>query len=228
MNEMNSGGNIIPLFPIPVAKININRKFTKEELQLCLTDIPMYRDKEQGMSNHRSEDAYLFDNFAEELKDIKSFCKHELLRYLKEIEGADTNLAGLRITQSWLNLTKPQESHHPHTHPNSYLSGVLYIKCLPNDHIVFRNRSHRMYNNMEFPKKKETQTNSLNIGQVITEGDLIIFPSWVPHYVDLNETKYHERISLSFNSFPTGEMGNYDGATHLKFPKLTAVLATRI
>ena len=49
----------------------------------------------------------------------------------------------------------------------------------------------------------------------VKEGDLIIFPSWVPHYVDVNETKDKERISFSFNTFPIGEMGDYYGS-HLK------------
>ena len=207
--------SILSLFAIPVVKVNMNREFTKDELQLLLSDVPMHKD-EKGMQNHRSKDLCLFDNFAEELKDIKKFCEDELERYLKEIEGADTDLATLRITQSWLNNTKPQESHHPHAHLNSYLSGVLYVSCLPNDNIVFGNRLQGMFNNMEFPIKKTTIWNAKNFKQNITEGDLIIFPSWVQHGVSPNETKNRERISLSFDTFPIGEMGNDDGFTHLK------------
>ena len=183
MNEMT----INAIFPIPVTKININRKFTKEELQLCLTDLPMYIEKEAGMFNHRSKETYLFENFPN-LKDIENLCKHQLKNYLEKIEGVDTNLANLRITQSWLNNTKPGESHHSHVHPNSYLSGVLYIKCLPNDRLLFRNRSYGMYNNFEFPKN-DTVWNARIVGQTVTEGDLIIFPSWIPHSVSRNETK---------------------------------------
>jgi len=135
---------------------------------------------------------------------------------LEEIEGVDTDFARLRITQSWLNKTKPGESHHLHHHSNSYLSAVLYICCLPNDHINFEKRSYGLYNNLEFLKKKSTEWNANRIHINVEEGDLIIFPSWVPHYVDLNETKNRERISLSFNTFPVGEMGDYDGLTHLK------------
>ena len=31
------------------------------------------------------------------------------------------------ITESWLNKTEPGQYHHRHWHPNSVLSGVLYI-----------------------------------------------------------------------------------------------------
>ena len=208
---------IIPLFPIPLVRTNIGRDFTKDELQLLFSDIPMYKDTGEGVSNHRSKDFYLFDNeFAERLKGIKKFCELQLVWYLENIEGVDTDLATLRITQSWLNKNKPNESHPRHFHPNSYLSAVLYITCLPNDSINLENRAYGLYNNMIFPKKKTTNWNSSGFKQNVTEGDLIIFPSWVLHHVDLNETKNRERISLSFDTFPIGEMGDYGGATHLK------------
>ena len=204
-------GKVMSLFPTPVVVVNIGRSFTKDEAD-CITDIPM----KSGKSNHQSKDRYLFDNYSETLKDIKKFCEQEHELYLKEIEGANTDLAGLRITQSWLNKTKPGESHHPHTHLNSYLSGVLYITCLPNDSIILENRMQGMFNNIIFPIKKRTAWNSVGVTIMITEGDLILFPSWIPHSVNRNETKNRERISLAFNTFPIGEIGNYDNVTHLK------------
>jgi len=202
---------IIPLFPTPVTMTNIGRDFTKKELQFFLTDIPMKEEKEGGASNHRSKDYYLFDNFAEELNDIKSFCEFHLKQYLEEIEGVDIDLATLRITQSWLNKTKPQGHQFSHFHNNSYLSGVLYISCLPNDNINFSDRMYGSYNNMEFSKKKATGWNPIGAKVNVKKGDLIIFPSWIPHHVDMNNTD-KERISLTFNTFPIGEMGNVIGS----------------
>ena len=207
--------SVISLFPTPVVVTNIDRDFTKDELQLFLTDIPMWKDEKLRALNYRSKEHYLFDSHVDILGDIKKFCESQLKDYMEEIEGVDTNLAGLRITQSWLNKTKSGESHHMHYHPNSYLSAVFYITCLPNDSINIKNRSFENYNNMRFQKKKMTTWNSNVVGVNIKEGDLILFPSWMPHYVDLNETKNRERISLSFNTFPIGEMGIYYGS-HLK------------
>ena len=205
---------IIPLFPTPVFLTNINRDFTKDELQLFFEDILMR--KEGNMSNHQSKDSYLFDIHTDTLGDIKKFCEYQLKNYLEEIEGVDTNLATLRITQSWLNKNKPNEWHPIHHHSNCYLSGVLYISCLPNDYINLTNRSNGNYDNMEFPKKKNTIWNSNGAVVDVKEGDLILFPSWIPHSVNRNETKNRERISLAFNTFPIGEIGNYDNVTHLK------------
>jgi uncharacterized protein (TIGR02466 family) len=206
---------LMNLFPTPVTMTNIGRDFTEDELQLCKTDISIFKDEENGMQNHQSQDFYLFDNFVE-LKNIKNFCEHQLEQYLKDIEGVDIDLATLRITQSWLNKNKPQEFHPQHLHPNSYLSGVFYINCLPNDGINFTNRTLGNYNSIKFPVKKNTAWNTEGAMINIKEGDLILFPSWMPHYVGVNETKDKERISLSFNTFPIGELGNKIQRTHLK------------
>ena len=105
MQKMNKKGNINPLFPIPAVVINIGRSFTKSELQLLLSNVPM--GKNEGETNHRSKDFYLFDTFAEELKDIKKFCEHQLKQYLEEIEGVDTNLVNLRETWQEMRPTHP-------------------------------------------------------------------------------------------------------------------------
>ena len=202
---------IAPLFPTPVVVINIGRDFTEDELQSCTTDILMKKTK--NMLNHRSEDLYLFDNYTKELQDIKNFCESWVRDYMEEIEGADTELVSLRITQSWLNKNKPQEYHHMHNHPNSYISGVLYIKCLPNDGINFEKQSYR--NSIEFPVKETTVWNASGFRQPVTKGDLILFPSWILHSVDLNETEDVDRLSLAFNTFPEGELGEYNEVSQL-------------
>ena len=207
---------IIPLFAIPAIKTNIGREFTEDELQLLISNVSMqpYESSKSTSHNRQSLDLYLFNTFAEELKEIKNYCQHQLKQYLEDIEGVDTDISNLRITQSWLNKTEPQEGHHPHHHPNSYLSGVLYIKCLPNDNIVFSNRMHG-FAGLEFPKKKITGWCDRNLTQNVKEGDLLLFPSWTIHYVNYNMTKDQERISLSFNTFPQGNMGEYFEASQL-------------
>lgn len=199
MTNTNQQGELIHLFPVPVVKINIGRSFTKEETD-CIANIPF--QKKIGDPHQQSECFEIFDNFAEELKDIKVFCEHELKRYLEEIEGVDTDRVDLRITQSWLNKIESQESHPSHNHQNSHLSGVLYIKCLPNDNIQFRDQFKLIAPTLNFPKKKKTNHNDAALSVNIKEGDFIIFPSLVLHGVGGNETKDKERISLSFDTFP--------------------------
>ena len=231
---------VVPLFPTAATIINIGRNFTDSELQ-TISKIPIEKETQKTshkahgtekvtendvtvssktslahtpMFNHRSKSFYVFDEFNEGLKDIKLFCEEQVKHYFEEIDGVNTELVNLRITQSWLNVTKPAEFHHAHDHPNSYLSGVIYFNCLPNDCINFSAR-HLRSTNWDFPQNKNTIWNSTGISQDVETGDLILFPSWVPHHVIQNETKDTERISLSFNAFPIGEMGGYKHATQL-------------
>ena len=195
-------GELLLLFPTAVVKNNIGRSFTKEEMD-CFLSIPLRPTKVNNKETHAQ--SLSFDVATsiglEELKDIRQFCEAQLENYMEEIEGVDTARAPLEITQSWVNRIMPQGYHATHNHKNSYLSGVLYIKCLPNDSIQFSNRGVMFDTMLEFPKKKITDVNAEGISVSVQEGDFIIFPSLVPHQVGINETD-DVRMSLSFDTFP--------------------------
>ena len=202
-------GELMLLFPTAIVKNNIGRSFTKKEMD-CLLNIPMMPTKVNNtvFVNDNSVDVIQSINFdvaasigLEELKDIRKFCEDQLINYMEEIEGIDTDRAPLEITQAWVNRIVPQGYHDAHNHKNSYLSGVLYIKCLPNDSIQFTNRNLMFDTMLEFPKKKITDVNAEVVSVPVQEGDFIIFPSLVPHQVGINETN-EVRISLSFDTFP--------------------------
>jgi len=197
-DEVKPKVELTSLFSTPVVKTNIGRNFTKKEME-CIANIPI---SYIGFPC-QSKDYQLFNTFVEELKDIKTFCEQELKRYLEDIEGVDTDRINLSITASWLNKLKPQDHHPLHNHRNSHLSGIVYIRCLPNDNIQFTNR-HLVFNkSLDLPTKKITEFNAEGVAVDIKEGDFIIFPSLLLHQVGVNETKDQERISLSFDTWPT-------------------------
>jgi len=212
-DEVKPKSELISLFVTPVVKSNIGRKFTKDELQVFNTGIPMFRDtlmhqtKGEVVSidspKNQSESYNIFDDFVEELKDIKTFCEQELKRYLEEIEGVDTDITNLSITQSWLNKLEPQDFHALHNHRNSHLSGILYIRCLPNDCIHFTSLDRTYNTPLQLPKKKITLFAAMGASVSVKEGDFVIFPSSILHQVEKNETKNKQRISLSFDTWPT-------------------------
>jgi len=202
-NELTqSNGELLLLFPTPVVKVPLGRSFTKEEIE-CILNIPLKPTTVNDKKTHVQ--SVNFDVASSlglpELKDLRKFCENQLKIYMEEIEGIDTDLAPLEITQAWVNKVVPQGFHPTHNHKNSYLSGVLYIKCLPNDYIQFSNRNLMFDTLLEFPKKKITDVNAEGIKVSVKEGDFVIFPSLVPHQVGINETN-DVRISLSFDTFP--------------------------
>ncbi len=142
---------------------------------------------------------------------------HELKEFeglVKCIHGAvDDVLAELEveyesyvITECWANMNIRGVSHPTHSHPNSYLSGVYYAKAPENcGRIVFRDP--RPQTAIIFAKPK--RMNDFNVNQIKLapqEGMLIVFPSWLQHFVQPNQSD-EERLSISFNMMFKGELG---------------------
>ncbi len=122
----------------------------------------------------------------------------------------------LRITQSWLNWTKPGQFHHKHAHPNSLISGCFYVKAnKSSDKIFVYNEG---YQQIKFPPAEWNLYNSESWWFPIGTGDLIFFPSRLTHMVVPVEGD-DTRVSLAFNTFPIGYVGDEDDLTALHLGK---------
>ena len=130
------------------------------------------------------------------------------LSFLKEIIVRNTieykkNL-GLKTESSldnlWININNYKDFNISHMHPNSCISGVFYIQCLKESgQIVFEN-SFKDYIGYAWDSKLNTynQNTSAKWKIVPEENKLLLFPSFLNHYVEPNLSK-DKRISISFN-----------------------------
>jgi uncharacterized protein (TIGR02466 family) len=153
----------------------------------------------------------LKDNFPELRKEIQS----QLDYYLKNIIDP-VNDVNLYITQSWLNYTEQGQFHHEHAHPNSIVSGVFYFNAVKeHDKIWF-------YKNQFRDIKILPNWNHYNAESwwfEVETGMLLLFPSYLRHKVPVT-TGDHTRISLSFNTFATGMLGQEEELYSLHLPPL--------
>ena len=105
----------------------------------------------------------------------------------------------------WANINPPGAMNRPHIHPNSHFSGVYYIKAPKNSgQIVFNDP--RTLSHMLMPTRIEKTPPSHLWREVRVdplEGRIIMFPSWLWHCVDPNESN-DIRISVSFNFIQRG------------------------
>ena len=160
------------------------------------------------------------------LNHIKKYIKETLSPILSESEdGLEIYERDLEfyITQSWLNVHVAGSRHPKHQHPNSIVSGIFYIKVLEQDKISFEHHNNQLSPtsspSFEFDPCNKTRWNSRNIEFALQPNDIYIFPSWLTHYVEKVErtTKQpEERISLSFNTFVRGTLGEARGLLELK------------
>lgn len=194
------------LFPTPIAFSKLPRKFTDAEVafvQKCAQHVT------KNTGNTTSVDRYVFEEPV--MADLKAFVQFQVNHFLETVE-APYNPVETYITQSWLNFTQPGEFHHKHEHPNSYFSGVLYINADPEKDKIYFYRSG--YKRISLPTEKYNAFNSdswwFNVGTC----DLVIFPSYLTHMVE-QTVSTDTRISLSFNTFLKGYIGEESSLTSL-------------
>ena len=163
--------------------------------------------------NSASKNTYIFNN---NLKELEQFCERQIKQYVNKIIVPEKEFE-FYITQSWLNLSKPGESHNVHFHPNSIISGVFYIATEEDDDIQFQNPLHWPEPKGFFQILSESKNwwNSKDWTIPAIKNQLLLFPSWLRHRVLPNKNARKDRISISFNTFVRGTFGNKIGKTEL-------------
>jgi len=105
----------------------------------------------------------------------------------------------------WANINPPGGMNRAHQHPNSLWSGVYYVKAPKNcGHLKIDDPRNSA--SMIRPRQKEGPVPSRLYRETHYEaidGRLIMFPSWLIHCVDPNESN-EIRISVSFNFLQKG------------------------
>jgi len=197
------------IFPSPVYIVNRDLELSSKE-DKDIEDI-IKGGLRSNSGNSTSSNSYIFDD---KLKKIKQFCEQQIAIYVKEVINPKEDL-DFYITQSWLNITKPGETHHSHFHRNSIISGVFYISTEEDDKITFSDPNAKIKVIIDLAAKEYNLWNSTTWFFPVDNNELVIFPSWLEHKVESNEKATTDRISLSFNTFVRGTLGNQKDLTEL-------------
>jgi uncharacterized protein (TIGR02466 family) len=194
------------IFPTPIYISKLNRKFTKQELSF-IDKNKLNCNKNEG--NITSNNNYILNE--KEFKNLKQELDLRVKDYFDKIISPANNITPY-ITQSWLNYTEKNQYHHKHAHPNSLVSGVFYINCDDKfDKIKFFNDTYKTIK----PEVKEWNIwNSESWWFSVKTGDIILFPSLLTHMVESKQGT-NTRISLAFNVFIKGTVGNNKNLTEL-------------
>ena len=105
----------------------------------------------------------------------------------------------------WTNINYKDGYNRPHMHANALWSGVYYVKT-PKDCGHLKIEDPKSVSLMIRPRKKdkpEPQHLWREVHFEPKEGRLIMFPAWLNHCVDPNQSD-EPRISISFNFLQTG------------------------
>ena len=104
----------------------------------------------------------------------------------------------VKISEMWSIINKKNGYNESHIHPNCLLSSVYYVQAEKNCGKIIFNNPNQVSRN-RFPKDLKKTEFSANIQKIDPkEGTLLLFPSYLWHSVEPNETD-NDRIIVSFN-----------------------------
>jgi uncharacterized protein (TIGR02466 family) len=107
------------------------------------------------------------------------------------------------IDNIWININAKGGFNRPHLHNDDLFSGVFYLKTPEKcGDIVFSHPAlqQQYHYRSDHPIVEQwTETNSGIMFQHAQVGKLILFPSWLVHYVEPNLSD-DDRISIAFNT----------------------------
>jgi len=189
---------VLQLFSMPVAICHQSFTPTKQMFDK-IKKINKFRPNEG--KNKSSLDTKILED--EIFKPLKTFVTGHLKNYAHRFFHIKEKV-NFYVTQSWLNFNDKETYHHLHSHPNSIISGVYYFSG-ENTNITFH-RDRGLFPGFLFDYNKFDIFNSEEYTVDIKPGQLILFPSSLKHSVKIN-TSSKQRISLAFNSFITGDIG---------------------
>lgn len=115
----------------------------------------------------------------------------------------------LKVTTIWANKANKLQFHHKHFHPNSIVSGILYLNVnegYGKTNFYLKDPWWKIHND-GYLKLLDTNTNDAAVEIVAQaepeEGKMIMFPSMIWHSVQPHKNM-SERLTVSFNSYFRG------------------------
>tara|TARA_Y100001937_G_C7115472_1_gene329946 strand:- start:294 stop:950 length:657 start_codon:yes stop_codon:yes gene_type:complete len=152
-----------------------------------------------------SKSKYLLDK--PEYKNLKNKILKQLNLYTKHYLKISDNQSFF-LQNSWSVKHVPGDWAHEHTHGNSMISGIYYVKTTKKSGGVMFTKpqgyTNLFHSNIRVKFDEDTLQNSETCHQDPVEGNLLLFPSHLVHSVQKNLSD-EDRYCIAFNFFIEGE-----------------------
>ena len=195
IHQWIQASDVIPMFPTLVWKISLKpelRYATEAKVMAMLESLRRDRPMLEPGHGWQSEQTLHEREEFQELASCVSNVATSILRFLRI--GHEV----VEITGCWATVLAKRATHKAHSHPNNFLSGVYYVRVYPgSDTINFHDPRRQTYV-IRPPVVELTAENTDQVVVKVTNGTLLMFPSYLEHSVDANMSE-DERISISFN-----------------------------
>ena len=140
-------------------------------------------------------------------KEFKEFAELVISTSKDILNELKYDVEDIVISDMWATVLKSAEHHPAHTHSNNFLSGTYYLHSDQGASIMFYDP--RPAAGVIVPRKKETTVaNASLLSYASKQNRAMIFPSWLPHWVQQNKSK-NKRISIAWNIQLKGQLGEH-------------------
>ena len=188
---------LINIFSTPIWKSEFP-EFDKFQ-EIFLEKIKEFRENNPESDTHSNVNGYQSPNGIHLMEEFSSLFNYICFMANQSANDLKFKDRDIFITSSWANIADSRSAmmnHHAHEHT---FSGIFYLKvpensgrlCLVNEGI------NTMWNGANLIDQK-INLNAESVKIEPSEGEIILFPSYLPHSVDTNNHD-DERISIAFN-----------------------------
>ena len=188
--------DLIPVYTTPLWQSKYP-EFEKNK-EIFLDVVREYKDKNPSveLSNISGYQSPMTLQKVPELNSLFGYICRLAKKATNDIDFIDCDIA---LTSAWVNINDSRQCmNSEHIHSDVF-SGVFYLKAPEGSgKLVIKNHTiNQMWEGCKFALQKN-QFTAESIRIEPEEGSIILFPSYLPHFVETNNHD-EERISISFN-----------------------------
>lgn len=190
----NSGAKVVNLLRADYFKINVGTEEQRQDLLNQIVINMKENPKPMGMSNAGCWRNNIVYNNADWLYDSVKTLTEDVITFYKETDSAFRELYIDRDKEidTWTNVNNPGSRNKLHTHRGMSIVGLYYVQAKDTGGLVFYNPANLMAD-------CDPMSPHSSAGIFLPEdGDLIMWPSWVPHEVEVNHS-LRQRVNIAFN-----------------------------
>ena len=192
---------VLKLFPEPIFKYKLDN-FEEFNKELSKYIYQLKEDDEKKNITKSNKGGWHSPDFQIAQKgSIQNKFALEIQKYILNVcmhLGWKTENKQIRIASMWSIINMKDDFNVIHTHPNSFLSAAYYVKA-PENCGSFKASNPNQIARERIPLSDKKTDFNMNVAQIKPmEGDLLLFPAYLPHSVGMNLSD-EDRIVISFN-----------------------------
>lgn len=199
--------DLIPIYSVPIWQDEYPE--FEENKEIFLTSIKEYKEKTPTKEVPRSNiGGYQSQDTLHGVSELAPLFEYICQMGFKAIHDLDFIDCDIALTSAWLNVNDSRQCMNTQHVHGEVFSGVFYLKAPEGSgKLVLSNPGiNPMWDGCQLAMNKNQFTGeSIRIEPV--EGNILLFPSYLPHSVETNNHD-EERISISFNliALPKGSI----------------------